>query len=151
MRDLIRTAQAMDFSFVMEDPMLHAINRRIVAASGTRYEQGGPMQVLPYEPGQEYKLHSDCLPGGGNQRFLTFLITLTGGFEGGETQFPRLPLSFRGKVGDAVQFTSLDLNGKPDPLAWHAGAPVTRGRKLILSKWIRQAPLDLAGPARRPF
>ena len=34
---------------------------------------------------------------------------------------------------------------------WHAGLPVTRGRKLMLSKWIRDKPLDLAGPPGRPF
>lgn len=147
----IRTADSVGFPFVNESPALHAINRRIAAATGTRYEQGEPTQVLSYAPGQEYKLHSDAIAGERNQRIATVLICLEDDFAGGETTFPRLDLSWRGKAGDALQFANVDAEGQPEPLAWHAGAPVTRGRKVILSKWIRAAPLDLSGPPGRPL
>ncbi|MFM5950793.1 MAG: hypothetical protein ACKOPM_16450 [Novosphingobium sp.] len=61
MLDPVRVAQFTSFPFVHEDPVIHAINRRIAAATRTHYEQGEPLQVLSYRPGEEYKLHSDAL------------------------------------------------------------------------------------------
>lgn len=150
-RDPVRTAKSAGFPFVLEDPVLHAINRRIAAATGTEYAQGEPLQVLRYDVGDEYKLHSDALPLGNNQRTTTFLVTLNQGYEGGETEFPRLSYRWRGKPGDALCFANVDAAGAPEPLAWHAGTPVTSGTKFLLSKWIRQHPLDLSGPPGRPF
>ncbi|MGE3691312.1 MAG: 2OG-Fe(II) oxygenase [Novosphingobium sp.] len=150
-QDPIRTGWSAGFPFVFEDPVLHAINRRIAAATGTSYEQGEPLQVLSYEPGQEYRLHSDALPDGGNQRIATFLVALSAGYEGGATSFPRLGLELRGKPGDGLFFANTVADDQRDPAMWHAGLPVTKGRKLLLSKWIRRHPLDLAGPPGRPF
>ena len=151
MRDPIRTSRAAAFPFVDEDPVIHAINRRIAAATETAYEQGEPLQVLGYEPGQEYKLHSDALPPGSNQRILTFLVYLNEDFDGGDTYFPDLDLAFRGGTGDAILFANVDAQGAPDMRTRHAGRPVRSGRKMLLSKWIRSAPLDLSGPPGRPF
>lgn len=149
--DPIRTASSAAFPFVSENPVLHAINRRIAAATGTSYEQGEPLQILSYEPGQEYKLHSDALPPGTNQRMATFLVALNTEFEGGATAFPRLGLDLRGQTGDALHFINVDQAGLPESAAWHAGQPVLRGRKFLLSKWIRESSLDLSGPPGRPF
>jgi len=151
MRDPVRRARVAGFPFVLEDPAIHAINRRIAAATGTRYEQGEPLQVLSYDPGDEYKPHSDALPPGANQRIATFLVALNAGYEGGETAFPRLGLSWRGAVGEALHFRNVDAAGAPAAELWHAGTPVVRGRKFLLSKWLRAAPLDLSGPPGRPF
>ena len=150
-RDPVRSASVAGFPFVMEDPALHAINRRIAAATGTTYEQGEALQVLRYGPGDEYKLHSDALPPGGEQRIITLLVALGDSFEGGETVFPRLGLTWRGRPGEALVFSNLDAAGRPEQALWHAGAPVTRGTKYLLSKWIRGRPLDLSGPPGRPF
>lgn len=149
--DPVRNAETAAFPFVIEDPVLHAINRRIAAATATRYEQGEPAQVLSYRPGQEYKLHSDALPDGENQRVATFLVTLDDRFAGGATSFPRLGLTLTGRTGDGLFFVNTDAAGRPEAAMWHAGLPVTQGRKLLLSKWIRAKPLDLAGPPGRPF
>lgn len=150
-RDPVRSASSAGFPFVMEDPVLHAINRRIAAATGTTYEQGEPLQVLRYQPGEEYKLHSDALPPGGEQRVTTLLVTLGEDFAGGETAFPRLGLTWRGEIGEALVFPNVDVAGQPELQVWHAGTPVTRGTKFLLSKWIRGRPLDLSGPPGRPF
>jgi len=147
----IRTADSVGFPFVSEGPALHAINRRIAAVTNTTYEQGEPAQILSYTPGQEYKLHSDAIVGEPNQRFATFLVCLQDDFAGGETVFPKLGHSWRGKAGDALHFVNVDAAGRPEPTAWHAGNPVTRGRKVILSKWLRSSPLDLSGPPGRPL
>lgn len=150
-RDPIRSSTNAAFPFVSEDPVLHAINQRIAAATGTTYEQGEPLQVLSYEPGQQYKMHSDALAGDPNQRVVTFLVYLNDAYEGGETVFPDLDLSYRGGVGDGLMFRNVQADGTPHPLARHAGLPVTRGRKLLLSKWIRARALDLSGPPGRPL
>lgn len=150
-RDPIRSSTAAMFPFIAEDPVLHAINRRIAAATQTAYEQGEPLQVLSYAPGQEYKLHSDALANEPNPRITTLLVYLNENYRGGETHFPRANLRHRGQTGDALIFDSLCADGRPDEMAWHAGLPVLAGRKLLLSKWIRSRPLDLSGPPGRPF
>lgn len=150
-RDPVRTSEVASFPFVLENPFVHAINQRIAAATMTIVDAGEPTQVLRYSPGQQYKLHSDALPGERNQRQLTFLVYLSSAFEGGHTTFPDLNIRFRGAVGDALAFSSLRSNGSIHPLARHAGEPVTTGQKYLLSRWIRQHPLDLAGPPGRPL
>ncbi len=150
-RDPIRTARTASFPFVREDPVLHAINRRIAAATATAYAQGEPLQILCYAPGEEYKMHSDTLPPGHNQRDDTFLVALSQDYEGGETSFPEAGIGWRGSIGDALHFRSVDETGAPDPLARHCGQPVTQGVKYMLSKWIRREPLDISGPPGRPF
>jgi prolyl 4-hydroxylase len=147
----IRTSKAAAFPFIQEDPAIHAINRRIAAATGTTYEQGEPLQVLSYAPGQEYKLHSDALPPGSNQRILTFLVYLNDNYAGGETEFPDLGVSHRGGTGDGLLFVNVDGEGRLEPRARHAGLPIRSGCKWLLSKWIREHPLDLSGPPGRPF
>lgn len=149
--DPLRSAQSAAFPFIAEDPVLHALNRRIAAATGTRYAQGEPLQVLSYNPGDEYKLHSDALMNEPNQRTQTLLVALSDDYDGGETDFPRIGVRLRGQAGDALRFHNVVADGQPDELAWHAGLPVSRGHKLILSKWIRARPLDLSGPQGRPF
>lgn len=150
-RDRIRTARSAAFPLIREDPVVHAINRRIAAATCTNWEQGEPLQILWYESGEEYKLHSDALPPGQNQRTKTFLVALNADYCGGETSFPQLELNWRGKTGDGLNFANVDSSGNADLQAWHAGQPVQSGKKLLLSKWLREKPLDLAGPPGRPF
>lgn len=146
----VRTSSAAFFPFVAEDPVLNALNNRIAAATATSYRQGEPLQVLSYLPGQQYKLHSDALPAG-NQRIRTFLVYLNEDYDGGATFFPDLGLRVRGRAGDALMFVNVDRDDRAHSRARHAGEPVTRGEKMLLSKWIRRHPLDLAGPPGRPF
>lgn len=148
MRDPIRDSQATGFPFVDESPFIHAINRRIAAATGTLPEQGEPVQVLHYRPGQQYRLHSDALNGAANQRFLTFLVYLNDDFEGGATHFPAADLSVRCQTGDAICFANVTADRRPDPAMNHAGTPVTKGEKFVLSRWIRERPLDLGLPSQ---
>ena len=141
-----RTAGTAGFSLMIENPAIHALNRRIAAASGTTAQQGEPLQVLRYDPGQEYRAHYDILPPGSNQRCQTFLVYLNDGFEGGETAFLQTGLKFKGCVGDGILFRNAFPNGDPDPAALHAGLPVLRGTKMIASRWIRERPVNLYNP-----
>ena len=141
----IRTSSAAAFPFVDENPAIHALNRRLAAASGTDVRAGEPLQVLSYAPGQQYRQHSDALPhvAPEQQRVLTFLVYLNEDYEGGETIFPTLGIQVRGRTGDGLLFRNASPDGALDPRAVHAGLPVTRGAKLIASRWIRAAPLIL--------
>ena len=150
-RDPIRTGTAAAFGLVLENPALHAINRRIAKASHTAWEQGEPVQIIAYEQGQQYRLHSDALPPGQPQRCKTMLVALTDDFAGGATAFPDLGCEIRIAKGDALLFENIGPDGRPADVMRHAGQPVTSGRKLLLSRWIRERAIDPSGPPVRPF
>ncbi len=135
----VRSSDAATFGVHSEDLVVNALNRRIAAVSGTRLEQGEPLQLLRYRPGGEYKPHMDALPAEPNQRILTALVYLSDDYQGGETSFPRAGLSYRGRPGDALIFRNVRGDGSADPLTLHAGLPVTSGTKYLASRWIRAA------------
>lgn len=141
----IRTSTAAAFPLLDENPAIHALNRRLAKASGTDVRAGEPLQVLCYAPGEQYRRHSDALPGiaPSQQRVLTFLVYLDEAYEGGETDFPALGVRVRGSVGDGLLFRNASKDGVPDERAVHAGLPVTSGAKLLASRWIRATPLAL--------
>jgi prolyl 4-hydroxylase len=139
-RDPVRISDACGFTWPLENPAVHALNRRIAAASGTVPEQGEPLQVLRYRVGGEYKAHFDSVPGFRNQRVFTMLVWLNDDYDGGETWFMTPELALKGQPGDAVLFRNSGADGRRDPLSAHCGMEVTRGEKLIASRWIRQRP-----------
>jgi prolyl 4-hydroxylase len=134
---MIRTAEGSTIYWLIEDPAIHAINRRLAAYSGTDVNQGEPLQILRYEPGQEYRAHFDWLDVE-NRRMMTALVYLNDDYEGGETEFTKIGLKVKGRRGDLLVFGSEGPNGKLDPLSEHAGLPVTRGTKYLASRWIRE-------------
>lgn len=138
LRNPIRTSDTAVFPWVGENPAVHALNRRIAAASSTDVRQGEPLQVLRYRPGQQYKPHTDAIPGLANQRIKTMLVYLNDDFEGGETEFLKAGLTIRPRRGEGLLFDNVDARGEPDPSVQHAGLPVTSGVKFLASRWIRQ-------------
>jgi prolyl 4-hydroxylase len=139
-RDPVRTSDGAVVHWLIEDPAIHALHLRLAAASGTSAEQGEPLQILRYRPGQEYRTHRDAVPGFENQRVVTALVYLNEGYEGGETCFVRTGLKVKGKKGDALIFRNTLPDGRSDPASEHAGLPVTKGTKLLASRWIRERP-----------
>jgi len=139
----VRTASAAGFPFRLQNPAIHALNRRLAAASGTDVHAGEPLQVLRYAPGEQYHTHSDALPvlAPAQQRILTFLVYLDEDYDGGETSFPAVGIKVRGRTGDGLLFRNASADGLADPRAIHAGLPPTRGVKHVASRWIRAAPL----------
>ena len=144
-RDPVRISDGCGFTWPLENPAVHALNRRLAAASGTAPEQGEPLQILRYGVGGEYKPHFDSIPGFRNQRALTMLIWLNEDYEGGETWFNEPKLALKGQPGDAVLFRNIGADGRRDSRSAHAGLPVTAGEKLLASKWIRQRPFAGGG------
>jgi prolyl 4-hydroxylase len=139
-RDPVRTSDGAVVHWLIEDPAIHALHLRLAAASGTSVRQGEPLQILRYSPGQEYRTHRDAVPGYENQRVITMLVYLNEGYDGGETCFVRTGLKVKGKKGDALLFRNTLADGQSDPQSEHAGLPITKGTKLLASRWIRERP-----------
>jgi prolyl 4-hydroxylase len=105
-------------------------------------------QILHYSVGQEFRPHHDYFDPAHagfqqeiatlGQRVATQLIFLNQEFEGGETQFPSIGLTFRGGTGDALMFFNINEAGDPEPLTLHTGLPPTEGQKWTFSQWIRE-------------
>jgi prolyl 4-hydroxylase len=138
-RDQIRTSDGATIHWLIEDPAIVALNRRIAAVSGCPYENGEALALLRYSPGQEYRPHFDFVKGAANRRLQTALIYLNADYEGGETRFVRTGLVVKGDVGDAVLFRNEGADGSPNPLSEHAGMPVTQGMKYLATRWIRES------------
>jgi prolyl 4-hydroxylase len=135
-RDPIRTSDGSTMHWLIEDPAIHAINRRLAALSGTVVDQGEALQILRYRPGEQYRRHFDWL-GREKARIITALIYLNDDYEGGETEFHKAGLTIRGRKGDVIVFKSVGPDGDLDTMTEHAGLPVTKGTKYLASRWIR--------------
>ncbi len=135
------------------DLVVQLVQQRIARATDTPLSHHEPTTVFRYTPGQEYKPHFDFVEPGTPEaaqyedeiasvgmRMATVLVYLNEGYDGGETSFPRLRKQYKGKKGDALIFWSLSADGAPDRNSLHAGTPVRRGEKWLLSQWIRQKP-----------
>jgi prolyl 4-hydroxylase len=138
----VRTSDSGAIGPLRETLVVRAINQRIAAATGTQVDQGEPLTVLRYAPGQQYRLHHDAIAGASNQRIRTVLVYLNQGFDGGETVFPELSLSVGPTAGDALVFDNLRSDGAPDPRMRHAGLPVRTGVKWLATRWIREGSVD---------
>ena len=152
-----RTSSAAMFSFDRTDLVIEMIRARIAATLDLPLPRFEVSQVLHYAPGQEFKPHHDYFDPAAEgfqqeiaergQRVATFLIFLNDEFTGGETRFPTLGFNYRGRIGDAIAFASVDPDGQPNPRTLHAGLPPTSGEKWIFSQWIRDR---IAGAAAAP-
>ena len=102
----------------------------VADASGWTWIDEGDQPVLGPSA---YPPHTDgaWIIDGNTRSRLTLLVYLTEGYDGGDTCFPDGPVSLRPRPGDALLF--------PHP-RWHAGAPVSRGRKVVLRTDLLTAP-----------
>jgi prolyl 4-hydroxylase len=138
-----RSNSFIEFGILNCDVVLLLIRQRIAATIGVPVGALENSQVLHYDVGEEFARHFDYLDPTlpevveRGQRIVTFLVYLNEGFEGGETDFPRLDLRHKGGAGDALYFGNLDGAGAPDPRTLHAGLPPTRGEKWLFSQWVR--------------
>ena len=129
-----------------ETPLLRKVREIFASETGTHIDQQElPISIIKYEEGGEYKPHHDYYtdvrqaknPEMGN-RWKTAIMYLNHDYEGGETHFPSLNVTIRGKQGDVLTWTNLNKNGSPNTDTLHAGLPVTKGTKYIVVTWIRQ-------------
>ncbi|WP_153102185.1 prolyl hydroxylase family protein [Paraburkholderia hayleyella] len=144
-----RTSENFWFSLA-EDELIERLERRMAALMNWPIENGEGLQVVRYGVGAEYQPHFDYFPPEfpgsevflerGGQRVATLLIYLNDVEEGGETVFPPIGLSVVPRQGGAVYFHYLNEKLELDPQTLHGGAPVIRGVKWIMTKWIRERP-----------
>jgi prolyl 4-hydroxylase len=137
-RDPMRGSDGATFHWLIEDPAVHALNRRLAAVSGSDAEHGEALQILRYRPGQQYKPHYDFVRAAENQRRLTALVYLNHDYDGGETGFVKTGLKVKGRKGDAIVFANALADRSVDPMSEHAGLPVKKGIKYLASRWIRE-------------
>jgi prolyl 4-hydroxylase len=152
--DPARDNAAVSLMFEQMNVVSEVLRTRISAATRVPVPAFEPSQILRYHVGQQFIPHYDFMDeksaglrhelGGYGQRIATFLIYLNDDYGGGETNFPKVGLNYRGRTGDAIFWANLDTAGRPDPLTLHAGLPPTSGEKWVFSQWIRE---KLAPPA----
>lgn len=141
----VRTSYSSDVD--PADPFVLMITRRLDDLLGLEGNWGETVQGQRYEVGQEFKLHCDWFPtdseywatesSRGGQRSWTAMIYLTDVEEGGATEFPYLDFSSRPERGSLLVWNNISPDGEPNIMTLHAGTPVVRGRKYIITKWYR--------------
>lgn len=142
-----RTNSETGFTIGNADVLLSVMRDRISSATAIPVGRFEVTKLLHYTAGQHFALHGDFVATNTpelreeiqrrGQRVMTLLVYLNDDYEGGATEFPRIGLRFRGKRGDALIFRNSDDAGTPDYRTVHAGVPVERGEKWVLSQWMR--------------
>lgn len=137
------------FSAILEEskhPLVTEVNDKmsdILNISKTRTEA---LQGQRYEVGQQFKDHFDWFEGSNMKQYVgkqgnrlyTLMVYLNEDLEGGETEFQKINIKFKPKTGMAVIWKNLNHDGSGNRFALHAGRPVTKGKKYILTRWFRQ-------------
>lgn len=128
------------------DPIIKMINEQISNELNIPYKNGETLQGQIYQVGQEFKHHTDWFTGDGyinhclasGQRTWTCMVYLNDVEEGGGTDFPNIELTLTPKKGKAVFWSHFDSNGKENLNNLHAGLPVIKDKKIIITKWFRE-------------
>ncbi|TRY31983.1 2OG-Fe(II) oxygenase [Aliiglaciecola sp. M165] len=153
-----RTSSTCDLPFT-KDPLASQIDKKIVDALGLGVGEKEVIQAQHYAVGQQFKAHYDYFAPGSNdyktyskdggQRTWTFMIYLDEDCEGGETEFVELGIKFKPKMGTALVWNNLNVDGTPNPFTKHHAHPIIKGEKVVITKWFREStyqPLkELAG------
>lgn len=129
------------------DPFVKRLQRRLDDFLGMEQEFGETMQGQRYQPGQQFMPHNDWFPpesrywqieaSRGGQRCYTAMVYLNDVEEGGSTDFTLLGISIQPRMGTLLIWNNSDDQGAPNDWTLHAGTPVVRGVKYVVTKWYR--------------
>lgn len=146
----MRTAYTCAFGPDNRDLVIAVLQSRAASVSRVPVVNHEAPNIISYEPGQQFGLHVDYIDPQNplfarelailGQRIVTIVTYLNEDFDDAPTQFPALKLNVRGATGDAVIWSNVRPDGSPDLTTVHAGMPPTRGRKWVLSQWLRNRP-----------
>ncbi|MCX7360104.1 MAG: 2OG-Fe(II) oxygenase [Alphaproteobacteria bacterium] len=146
----MRTAYTCAFGPPDRDLVIAVLQARAAALTNVPVAMHEAPNVISYEPGQQFGLHVDFVDPKNpmfrrelevlGQRVTTVVTYLNEDFDDAPTHFPALKLNVRGGVGDAIVWSNVISDGSPDVHTVHAGMPPTRGRKWVLSQWLRNKP-----------
>jgi prolyl 4-hydroxylase len=148
-----------------QSPELKKISSRISQLTQSRLDHGEMIQVIRYQPGEEFVQHTDYFEEGltseidkaGNRAMTLIVYLQQPGSERGATVFPKQdpPIRQLCAVGDGVLFYNLKRRQHPssgrsayegDPLATHLGEKVEHGEKWILTWWVRERKYPMVSP-----
>jgi prolyl 4-hydroxylase len=142
-----RTSQTADLCY-LKSPVAIGTDTKICKTLGIRPEYSEGIQAQRYDVGQQFKPHWDYYEPGTHvyQRFAsvrgnrtwTFMVYLNEDLDGGATRFTEIDFVVKPKTGMAVIWNNLNRDGTVNPATKHCGEPVTRGCKIIITKWFRE-------------
>ncbi len=125
------------------------LRQLVIDITGLPAENQENIQVLRYEPGQEYRQHQDFWHPGtdyydaqmarGGQRAWSVLVYLNDVPEGGGTRFPNLGIDVLPKTGKVLAWQNT-IDGELNYDSMHAGLPVIAGTKWVAVTWVREQP-----------
>ncbi|MEL6877066.1 MAG: 2OG-Fe(II) oxygenase [Pseudomonadota bacterium] len=129
------------------DSFIRGISQRIDDKLGLNPITGEPIQGQRYYVGQQFKPHNDWFYTDqpywkierkrGGQRSWTAMVFLNTVEEGGETHFTKLGIKVEPKPGVLLLWNNALPDGSPNLDTLHAGTPVIKGSKYIITKWYR--------------
>lgn len=129
------------------DSFVRGISRRIDDILGLDPKVGEAIQGQRYLPGQQFKPHNDWFyttekywlseRKRGGQRSWTAMVFLNDVEEGGETHFTHIGIKIEPKPGVLLIWNNALPDGRPNEDTMHAGTPVVKGSKYIITKWYR--------------
>lgn len=142
-----RTSQTCDLS-LLDDDLVKTVDDKICSAVGipARFSEG--TQLQRYDVGQQFRQHTDyfapatdeyaafCAEKG--NRTWTFMIYLNDVQQGGGTYFSAINQTILPRRGTAIAWNNRYPDGQVNPDTLHAGLPVEKGCKLIITKWFRE-------------
>ncbi|MDC8755014.1 2OG-Fe(II) oxygenase [Erythrobacter sp. sf7] len=129
------------------DSFVKSISRRIDDLLGLDPAIGEAIQGQRYLPGQQFQPHNDWFytsekywqleEARGGQRSWTAMAYLNDVAEGGETHFTEIGIKIRPKPGVLLLWNNALPDGRPNEGTMHAGTPVVKGAKYVITKWYR--------------
>ena len=129
------------------DSFVKMLERRICDLLGIDQSWGETIQGQRYQAGQEFRAHYDAFDPAaaywpsekqrGGQRSWTAMGWLNDAEEGGATEFPLLGIAFPPQAGTLLVWNNALPGGAPNSQVFHAGTPVVRGVKYVITKWFR--------------
>jgi prolyl 4-hydroxylase len=132
------------------DSFVRGISRRIDDMLGIDPAFGEFVQGQRYLPGQQFKPHNDWFytseayweleKARGGQRSWTAMAYLNTVEEGGDTHFTHVGIKIEPKPGVLMIWNNAHPDGTPNEDTMHAGSPVVRGAKYVITKWYRTRP-----------
>ncbi|MBF9152560.1 prolyl hydroxylase family protein [Novosphingobium jiangmenense] len=143
-----RTSETCDLP--MQEPDVVALDERLSQLSGIDRQFGEPIQGQRYEPGQEFKAHTDYFdPHGADfrrycnvagQRTWTFMAYLNDVEAGGATRFKVIDKMIQPERGKLVCWNNRRPDGSVNPATLHHAMKVRKGLKYVITKWYRERP-----------
>jgi prolyl 4-hydroxylase len=146
--DYFRTSETCDLE--ADEPAVRDLEARLFALNGIPFEYGEPVQGQRYEPGQEFKGHTDYFEPTGvdfhrfthvaGQRTWTFMAYLNDVEAGGATRFKVIDKTFQPRKGMLVAWNNHRPDGSLNAATLHHAMKVRKGLKYVITKWYREKP-----------